>query len=78
MGLIRRCAQAVCSVVERVVAKAAVQDADESIAEGTQGLMMKVAGGAVLVVERSGRLDRSAVRIHRTDSHAPSRSDHST
>ena len=37
-----------------VVAEAAVQDADESITEGAQGLMVEVPGGAVLVVERAG------------------------
>jgi hypothetical protein len=30
-----------------------VQDADESITEGAQGLMVEVSGSAVLVVERS-------------------------
>jgi hypothetical protein len=51
--------------IERVVAQAAVQDADESIAEGTQGLMVKVSGGAVLIVERSGtRLLFMAPRAH--------------
>jgi hypothetical protein len=30
-----------------------VQDADESITQGAQGLMVEVSGGAVLVVERS-------------------------
>jgi len=31
-----------------------VQDADESITQGAQGLMVEVSGSAVLVVERSG------------------------
>ena len=35
------------------VAEAAVEDADESVAQGAQGLMMHVAGGAVVVVEGS-------------------------
>jgi len=30
-----------------------VQDADEAVAEGAQGLVVGVAGGAMLVVERS-------------------------
>jgi hypothetical protein len=30
-----------------------VQDSDESVAEGAQGLVVEVAGGAVLVIERS-------------------------
>ena len=34
-----------------VVAEAAVQDADESVAQCTQGLVVQVAGGAVVVVE---------------------------
>jgi hypothetical protein len=41
-------------VVGRVVAQAAVQDADETVAQGAQGLMMGVASGAVLVIERAG------------------------
>ena len=31
-----------------------MQDADEAVAEGAQGLVVGVAGGAMLVVERSG------------------------
>jgi hypothetical protein len=34
-----------------VVAEAAVQDADESVSQGAEGLVVQVAGGAVLVVE---------------------------
>ena len=30
-----------------------MQDADESITQGAQGLMVEVSGGAVLVIERS-------------------------
>ena len=30
-----------------------MEDADESVAEGAEGLVVEVAGGAVLVVERS-------------------------
>ena len=37
-----------------VVAQAAVEDADESVAEGAQCLMVHVARGAVLVVESAG------------------------
>jgi hypothetical protein len=33
--------------VEGVVAKAAMQDADESITQGAQGLVVAVSGGAV-------------------------------
>ena len=40
--------------VDGVVAQAAVQDADESIAQGAQRLVVEVSSGAVLVVERSG------------------------
>jgi hypothetical protein len=38
-------------VVASVVAEAAVQDADKSVAQSAQGLMMGVAGGAMLVIE---------------------------
>ena len=40
-------------VVEGAGFKAAVQDADESVAQCTQGLVVQVAGGAVLVVEQA-------------------------
>ena len=39
-------------VVEAVVVEAAVEDADEVVAEGAQGLVVVIAGGAVVVVER--------------------------
>ena len=52
------CWGAVCPggvfVVEGCVAQAAVQDADEAVGQGAQGLVVGVAGGAVLVIERSG------------------------
>ena len=41
-------------VVRGVVAQAAVQDADEAVAQCAQGLVVGVVGGAMLVVERSG------------------------
>ncbi len=41
-------------VVSGFVAYAAVQDADEAVTEGASGLVMEVAGGAVLVVEQAG------------------------
>jgi hypothetical protein len=31
-----------------------VEDADEAVAQGAQGLMVQIAGGAVLVVEGAG------------------------
>jgi len=37
-----------------VVGQAAVQDADEAVAQGAQGLVVGVAGGAVLVVVAPG------------------------
>ena len=37
-----------------VVAEAAMQDADEPVAQGAKGLMVQVAGGAVFVVEGAG------------------------
>ena len=40
--------------VRSVVAEAAVQDADEAVAEGAWYLVMGVAGGAVLVIEGAG------------------------
>ena len=51
------CGLAVCPcgvvVVEAVVLEAAVEDADEPVGEGAEGLVMEVAVGAVLVVERA-------------------------
>jgi len=41
-------------VVVGVVAEAAVEDADEAAAEGTEGLVVQVAGVASLVVELAG------------------------
>src|SRR5208283_4200181 len=41
-------------VVLGAVTYAAVQDAHESVAEGAQGLVVEVAGGAALVVESAG------------------------
>jgi hypothetical protein len=41
-------------VVLSVVAKSAVQDAHEAVAQGAQGLVVEVAGGASLVVELAG------------------------
>ena len=37
-----------------MVASAAMQDADEAVADGAQGLGGEVAGGAVLIVEGPG------------------------
>jgi hypothetical protein len=41
-------------IVRRVVAQAAVQNSDEAVAQGAQGLVVGVAGGAALIVEGSG------------------------
>jgi hypothetical protein len=41
-------------VVVSVVAQAAVQDADESVGQGAQGLVVGVAAGAVSVVLAAG------------------------
>src|SRR5208282_3595009 len=41
-------------VVEAVVLEAAVQDTDAAVAQGSQGGVVGVAGGSVLVVERPG------------------------
>ena len=41
-------------VVASVVAEAAVEDADEAVAEGAEGLVVQVAGVASLVVELAG------------------------
>jgi hypothetical protein len=41
-------------VVGAVVAEAAVQDADEVVAQGAEGLVVGIAGGAVLVVVGAG------------------------
>jgi hypothetical protein len=41
-------------VVVGVVAEAAVQDADEAVAQGAQGLVVGVVGVAALVVEEPG------------------------
>jgi len=41
-------------VVLGVVAEAAVEDADEAVAEGAEGLVVQVAGVAVVVVEVAG------------------------
>ena len=41
-------------VVDGVVAEAAVEEADESVAECSQGTGVGVAGGSTLVVEGSG------------------------
>lgn len=41
-------------VVEGPGSEAAVQDADETVAEGSEGLVVGVAEGASVVVERSG------------------------
>ena len=38
-------------VVEAVVVEAAVEDADEPVGERSEGLVVEVAGGSVLVVE---------------------------
>jgi hypothetical protein len=38
-------------VVEGAVGEAPVEDADEAVGEGPEGLVVEVAGGAVLVVE---------------------------
>ena len=42
-------------VVEGAVAEAAVEDADEAVGEGSEGLVVGVAGGSALVVEARGR-----------------------
>ena len=41
-------------VIGDMVGEAAVQDADEAVAEGPQGLVVGVAGGAALVVAGAG------------------------
>ena len=40
-------------VVEGVVSKASVEDSDEAVAEGSEGLVVEIAFGPVLVVEHS-------------------------
>ena len=49
-----RWAQAVVFVVGHVAGQAAVEVADEPVAERSEGLVVGVAGGAVLVVELAG------------------------
>ena len=46
--------QAVVLVVEGVVAEAAVEDADEPVGEGAEGLVVGGAAGAVAVVVGAG------------------------
>lgn len=41
-------------VVGGVVPEAAVEDADESVGQGTEGLVVGGAAGSVVVIERSG------------------------
>jgi hypothetical protein len=41
-------------VVGGVVLEASVEDADEAVGEGAEGLVVGVAGGTVTVIERSG------------------------
>ena len=41
-------------VVDGAVFEAAVQDADEAVGEGSQGLVVGVTGGSVAVVEGAG------------------------
>jgi hypothetical protein len=61
-------------VVGGVVAEAAMQDADEAVAEGAEGLVVEVAGGAVLGLCRNkrcfARVATSGLRVGATvDSH---------
>ena len=54
LGFFGWCGLAVCPgglfVVEGVVFEAAVEDADEAVGEGAEGLVVEVAVGSVLVV----------------------------